>query len=305
MTLLCSNIADHKYFQRFILLTILLAGVVVGIQTYKEFAHNHKDILGLLDAFVLGVFTIEVVIKIGAEGKKPLNYFKNPWNFFDFSIVVACLLEPILPINSTFLPVLRLARILRVLKLVTTLPKLQVLVGCLLKSLPSMFYVSMLLGLLFYIYGTMAVFLYSENDPIHFRNLQTSILSLFRIVTLEDWTDVMYINMYGSENYGYSSQDLEKWNPTSSSSPAGAAFFFVSFVLIGTLIVLNLVIGVIMNSMDESHAEMNVQKEITRRKETPEPIRDGIDDLHKQLDNLSKEMHVIKRMVEEKSKSRK
>ena len=305
MTLLCSNIADHKYFQRFILLTILLAGVVVGIQTYKEFAHNHKDVLGLLDAFVLGVFTIEVVIKIGAEGKKPLNYFKNPWNFFDFSIVVACLLEPILPINSTFLPVLRLARILRVLKLVTTLPKLQVLVGCLLKSLPSMFYVSMLLGLLFYIYGTMAVFLYSENDPIHFRNLQTSILSLFRIVTLEDWTDVMYINMYGSENYGYSSQDLEKWNPTSSSSPAGAAFFFVSFVLIGTLIVLNLVIGVIMNSMDESHAEMNVQKEITRRKETPEPIRDGIDDLHKQLDNLSKEMHVIKRMVEEKSKSRK
>ena len=300
MTLLCSNIANHKYFQRLILLTILLAGVVVGIQTYKEFAHNHKDVLGLLDAFILGVFTIEVVIKIVAEGKKPLNYFKNPWNVFDFLIVAACLLEPILPINSTFLPVLRLARILRVLKLVTTLPKLQVLVGCLLKSLPSMFYVSMLLGLLFYIYGTMAVFLYSENDPIHFRNLQTSILSLFRVVTLEDWTDVMYINMYGSENYGYSAQDLEKWNPASSSSPAGAAFFFVSFVLIGTLIVLNLVIGVIMNSMDESHAEMNVQKEITRRKETPEPIRDGIDDLHKQLDNLSKEMHVIKRMLEDK-----
>ena len=300
MTLLCSNIANHKYFQRFILLTILLAGVVVGIQTYKELAHNHKDVLGLLDAFILGVFTIEVVIKIVAEGKKPLNYFKNPWNVFDFLIVAACLLEPVLPINSAFLPVLRLARILRVLKLVTTLPKLQVLVGCLLKSLPSMFYVSMLLGLLFYIYGTMAVFLYSENDPIHFRNLQTSILSLFRVVTLEDWTDVMYINMYGSENYGYSAQDLEKWNPASSSSPAGAAFFFVSFVLIGTLIVLNLVIGVIMNSMDESHAEMNVQKEITRRKETPEPIRDGIDDLHKQLDNLSKEMHVIKRMLEDK-----
>ena len=300
MTLLCSNIANHKYFQRLILLTILLAGVVVGIQTYKGFAQNHKDVLELLDAFILGVFTIEVVIKIVAEGKKPLNYFKNPWNVFDFLIVAACLLEPILPINSTFLPVLRLARILRVLKLVTTLPKLQVLVGCLLKSLPSMFYVSMLLGLLFYIYGTMAVFLYSENDPIHFRNLQTSILSLFRVVTLEDWTDVMYTNMYGSENYGYSAQDLEKWTPASSSSPAGAAFFFVSFVLIGTLIVLNLVIGVIMNSMDESHAEMNVQKEITRRKETPEPIRDGIDDLHKQLDNLSKEMHVIKRMLEEK-----
>jgi voltage-gated sodium channel len=278
-----------------------MAGIVVGIQTYKDFANEHLAILDFLDAFILGVFTIEALIKIIAEGKKPLNYFKNPWNLFDFLIVAACLLEPVLPISSTFLPVLRLARILRVLKLVTTLPKLQVLVACLLKSLPSMFYVSMLLGLLFYIYGTMAVFLYSENDPIHFRNLQTSILSLFRIVTLEDWTDVMYINMYGSNNYGYSPQDLEKWNPTSSSSPAGAAFFFVSFVLIGTLIVLNLVIGVIMNSMDESHTEMNIQKEINRRKDSPEPIRDGIDDLHKQLENLSQEMHVIKRMLEDKN----
>lgn len=298
MTSICANIANHKNFQRFILLTILLAGVVVGIQTYKNFADRHSGILDFLDTFILGVFTIEVIIKIIAEGKKPLNYFKNPWNLFDFLIVSACLLEPVLSINSTFLPVLRLARILRVLKLVTTLPKLQVLVGCLLKSLPSMFYVSMLLGLLFYIYGTMAVFLYAENDPIHFRNLQTSILSLFRVVTLEDWTDVMYINMYGSENYGYSGQDMQKWNPTSSSSPAGAALFFVSFVLIGTLIVLNLVIGVIMNSMDESHAEMAVQREIDRRKDNPEPIRDGIDDLHKQLENLSQEMHVIKKMLE-------
>ena len=85
----------------------------------------------------------------------------------------------------------------------------------------------------------MAVFLYAENDPIHFRNLQTSILSLFRIVTLEDWTDVMYINMYGSENYGYNSNDLDKWTPISSASPLGAALFFVSFVLIGTMIELN------------------------------------------------------------------
>ena len=300
MTLICAKIANHKNFQRFILFTILLAGVVVGIQTYKDFANRHLSILESLDVFILGAFTLEAIIKIIAEGKKPLNYFKNPWNLFDFIIVAACLLEPVLPINSTFLPVLRLARILRVLKLVTTLPKLQVLVSCLLKSLPSMFYVSMLLGLLFYIYGTMAVFLYSENDPIHFRNLQTSVLSLFRVVTLEDWTDIMYINMYGSESYGYSEQDLGTWNPVSSSSTAGAALFFVSFVLIGTLIVLNLVIGVIMSSMDESHAEMAIQKEINRRKETPEPIRDGIDDLQKRLEELSNEMRVIKKMLENK-----
>jgi len=248
----------------------------------------------------LGIFVIEAVIKILAEGNRPQNYFKNPWNVFDFIIVVACLLGPVIHLGADFLPVLRLARILRVLRLVSAIPKLQLLVSCLLRSLPSMFYVSILLFLLFYIYGTMAVFLFAENDPIHFRNLQTSILSLFRVVTLEDWTDVMYINMYGSENYGYSSNDLAKWSPISSASPLGGALFFVSFVLIGTMIVLNLVIGVIMNSMDESNAEMKIKQELIRRKTSPEPLRDGIYDLQLKMEKIAGEMELIKKLLEEK-----
>ena len=240
-----------------------------------------------------------------AEGKNPFNYFKNPWNVFDFTIVVACLLEPFLDLGGAFLPVLRLARILRVLRLVTAIPKLQLLVTCLLKSLPSMFYVSILLFLLFYIYGAMAVFLFGENDPIHFRNLQTSILSLFRVVTLEDWTDVMYINMYGSNQYGYTAEDLAKWNPASSGSPLWAALFFVSFVLIGTMIVLNLVIGVIMNSMDESNAEMSIKQEIEKRRNNPEPVRDGLHDLQNRMEELSSELKVIKKMIEETNHSSK
>ncbi|MBL6826848.1 MAG: ion transporter, partial [Opitutales bacterium] len=271
-----SKIAEHLLFKRFIILVILLAAVVVGVQTYKEFAQKYSSLLSILDGFILLVFIIEAGIKILAEGKKPQNYFKNPWNVFDFLIVVACLLEPIFDLGGEFLPVLRLARILRVLRLVTAIPKLQLLVTCLLKSLPSMFYVSILLFLLFYVYGTLAVFFYGENDPIHFRNLQSSILTLFRVVTLEDWTDVMYINMYGSDSYGYSPKDFSNWTPTPSASPLGAAIFFVSFVLIGTMIVLNLVIGVIMNSMDESNKELAIQQELDRRKENPEAIRDGL-----------------------------
>ena len=166
-----------------------------------------------------------------------------------------------------------------------------------------MFYVSILLFLLFYVYGTLAVFFYGENDPIHFRNLQYSILTLFRVVTLEDWTDVMYINMYGSNAYGYSDSDLLQWNPVPSASPLGAAFFFVSFVLIGTMIVLNLVIGVIMNSMDESNREMSIKQEMERRKQNTEAIRDGLHDLHAQVENLSQEMQVIKKMIEDQNKS--
>ena len=282
-------------------MVILLAGVVVGVQTYKEFAQKYSSLLSILDGFILLVFIVEAAIKILAKGNKPQNYFKNPWNVFDFLIVVACLLEPIFVLGGEFLPVLRLARILRVLRLVTAIPKLQLLVTCLLKSLPSMFYVSILLFLLFYVYGTLAVFFYGENDPIHFRNLQSSILTLFRVVTLEDWTDVMYINMYGSDSYGYSPKDFSNWTPTPSASPLGAAIFFVSFVLIGTMIVLNLVIGVIMNSMDESNKELAIQQELDRRKENPEAIRDGLHDLHIKVEDLSNEMSVIKKMIEDQN----
>ncbi len=302
MIYICSSISKSLVFQRLIVATILLAGIVVGAQTYKDFAIRHHDTLQILDYIILGIFVIEAVIKILAEGKKPHNYFKNPWNVFDFFIVSACLLEPFIHVGGAFLPVLRLARILRVLRLVTAIPKLQLLVSCLLKSLPSMFYVSILLFLLFYIYGTMAVFFYGDNDPIHFRNLQTSILSLFRVVTLEDWTDVMYINMYGSDKYGYSQEDISHWSAIPNASPLGAALFFVSFVLIGTMIVLNLVIGVIMNSMEESNEEMAIRLEIQRRKFNPEPLRDGMHDLHVKMEMISKEMTIIKAMLEEKGK---
>ena len=301
----CSSLSNSEYFNRFIIATILLAGLVVGAQTYPNFAQENAHILSFLDRAILIIFTLEASIKILAEGKNPFNYFKNPWNVFDFTIVAACLLEPFLDLGGAFLPVLRLARILRVLRLVTAIPKLQLLVTCLLKSLPSMFYVSILLFLLFYIYGAMAVFLFGENDPIHFRNLQTSILSLFRVVTLEDWTDVMYINMYGSNQYGYTAEDLAKWNPVSSGSPLWAALFFVSFVLIGTMIVLNLVIGVIMNSMDESNAEMSIKQEIEKRRSNPEPVRDGLHDLQNRMEELSSELKVIKKMIEETNHSSK
>ena len=164
-----SKIAEHLFFKRFIIFTILLAAVVVGTQTYNGFSEKHATLIATIDGFILLVFLAEAIIKILAEGKRPQNYFKNPWNVFDFLIVLACLLEPIFNLGGEFLPVLRLARILRVLRLVTAIPKLQLLVTCLLKSLPSMFYVSILLFLLFmytnFAYFSMAKRSNSFSEP--------------------------------------------------------------------------------------------------------------------------------------------
>ena len=303
MSTICSKISKTNLFDNFIIGIILFAGLLVGVQTYKEFANRHIEILTFLDSLVLAIFTLEAVIKILAEGKRPINYFRNAWNVFDFLIVTVCLMEPLLPLDAEFLPVLRLARILRVLRLVTVVPKLQLIVGTLLKSIPSMFYVCILLFLLFYMYGAMGVFLYGDNDPIHFRNLQTALLSLFRVTTLEDWTDVMYINMYGSDNYGYTPEDLARWTPVPTASPLGAAFFFVSFVLIGTMVVLNLVIGVIMNSMDEMNAEMALNERIKLRRELEDPIREGMEDFHERFLELNEEIQVIKKLIQKERKS--
>jgi len=272
--------AESSWFQNFIVAVILAAGVVVGFETYSGFAEEHHGTLSLLNSIVLWIFVAEIAVKMGQHGiTRFYRYFKDPWNVFDFLIVAVCFM----PIDAQYVTVLRLARLLRVLKLVRALPRLQILVGALLKSIPSMLYVSVLLFLLFYLYGVAGTFLFADNDPVHFRNLQMSMLSLFRACTLEDWTDLMYINMYGAEGYGYDAAMLAQWQPQSRAMPVFGALYFVSFVLLGTMIILNLFIGVIMNGMDEAQKEAE-EGELIRLRQGDEPsLEEDLAQVQKQL----------------------
>ena len=245
------NITSSKLFNNGITITILLAGVLVGIETYELMVAKYYELFEILNLVILIIFCFEVIVKIFQEGKQPWKYFTDGWNIFDFIIVTSLLL----PFGGSSLAVLRLLRLLRVLKLVKALPKLQLLVTALLRSIPSMGYVTLLLFLMFYIYAVVGVTFFSDNDPIHFKNLQLTMLSLFRVVTLEDWTDIMYINMYGCDQYGYS--DMSELCMTPIAFPIGASLFFVSFVLLGTMIILNLFIGVIMTGMEEAKQSLS------------------------------------------------
>lgn len=249
MQALAKSVAEAPRFQRFITALIIFAGVLVGMETYPAVVARYGTVLHALDKVVLAVFIFEIVVKMAAEGHKPWRYFKDPWNVFDFVIVGAALM----PFGGSAATVLRLLRLLRVLKLVRALPKLQLLVSALLKSIPSMAYVSLLLFLLFYVYAVAAVFMWGTNDPVHFGDLQIAMVSLFRAVTLEDWTDLMYTQMYGCDHYGY--DNMRALCTAPSAAPVAGPAFFVSFVLVGTMIILNLFIGVIMKGMDEAQAE--------------------------------------------------
>ena len=227
------RIVHALWFQRFIILTILLAGVLAGIETDAGMLAKHGPVLRALDRIVLGIFIVECLLKIAACAPRPWNYFRDGWNVFDFVIVVLCLL----PMNSQFAMVLRLGRTLRLLRLVSALPKLQLLVGALIKSFSSMGYVGLLLGLMFYIYALAGVHIFGGHDKEHFGSLSRAFFTLFQTITLDDWK-FLFVSAQGS-------------------FPAIAAIYFVTFILLGTMIMLNLFIGIIMNSMEEMHTELD------------------------------------------------
>ena len=244
---------DSRAFQSSVLVVVLLAAVLVGLETSAALVARYGPILALLDNVVIGIFAVEAFLKMAVHGRRFYRYFNDPWNVFDFLIVVVCLL----PVDAHYAAVLRLVRVIRALRLISALPRLQLLVGALLRSLPSMGYIGLLLTILFYVYGVTGVFLWRDNDPVHFGDLPTALLSLFRVVTLEDWTDIMYTQMYGSDRYRFEMDVAVA--PRPSAAPFLSPLYFVSFVLLGTMIVLNLFIGVILNSMNEAQRDREAQ----------------------------------------------
>lgn len=246
----CGRIVRSRWFEHTILGLIVLGAVVVGLETSRSIMARWGGVLHAIDRLVVLAFAVEALLKMASHGRRFGRYFQDPWNVFDFVIVVVCLL----PMHAQYAAVLRLARVLRTLRLISTVPRLQLLVTALLKSAPSMVYVALLLGLHFYVYGVLGVFLWRDNDPVHFRDLPTALLTLFQVITLEDWTDVMYVQMYGSDVYPYVNTTSLPVQP--SAAPIVGAFYFVSFVLFGTMIMLNLFIGVIINGMSEAQASL-------------------------------------------------
>lgn len=295
----CLKLRNSVFFDRVLIAVIIVASIVVGIETYPAAMLHYGGLLHALDLVILVVFAVEALIKILAEGKRPWRYFQNGWNIFDFTILVACLMPYLVAAEDMhYMAVFRLIRILRVLRLISSVPKLQFLVNILLKAFPSFGYVGVLLFLLFYVYATLGVFLFSGNDPVHFGDLQTALLTLFRIVTFEDWTDIMYIQKFGSDVYA---TGMEFYSGAKQPHAYGwfSPLYFVSFVIFGSLVVLNLFIGVIVNSIHEINDDISAHAQDLTTAENPtgssathtkDKLLKTIQKLEDDLANLKKEL---------------
>ena len=224
------RVVGAAWFNWGVTTVIVLNAIVLGMDTSLWVTARVGGYLETANEIFLGLFVLEAAVKIFACWPQPGRYFKDGWNVFDFTVIVVSLL----PATGELATLARLVRLLRVLRLVAALPELRLIVATLVRSIPSMFNVLCLMSIIFYVYAVAGYHLFHEVDPTHWRTLGISALTLFRIITLEDWTDVMYAAM-----------EQHWW----------AWAYFVSFVVVGTFVVVNLFIAVVINNLDEARAE--------------------------------------------------
>jgi voltage-gated sodium channel len=270
MTSRIRQLSSAPLFHRFILAVIVLAGLVAGLETNVGIMQQYGGILHAFDDLIIAIFIAEALIKMAAHGRKPWRYFADGWNIFDFTIILLCLM----PIGGPFAAVLRLARALRLMRLVSALPNLQLLVGALLKSLSAMWYVGLLLGLLFYIYAVAGIHLFGETDATHFGSLSSALFSLFRLVTLDNWVDI------------YAAQ-------IPHVPVIKVASYFVTFIVFGTMIILNLFIGIIMNSMSEMHEEI-AKKAVAPARRSDSSAAEELQILEQRLNEVTEQVRQLR-----------
>jgi voltage-gated sodium channel len=246
----CRRVADSGVFQGFILVVIVLNAITLGIQTY-DISSGLESALTTLDEVFLGIFVVEMTIRVAAYGKRPQDFFRDGWNVFDFTVVGAALL-PGLRGDATLL---RIVRLLRVVRVVTVLPDLRILVRALARSIPPILSLVVLTVMLMYVYGMVGWILFGDQDPENWGNLGEALLSTFTMLTLENWPTLLDAGMA-----------IHPWSWV----------FFVSYVLLASFLVINILIAIIINSMEEVH-EAEREENRAERLEHLEHLREGDD----------------------------
>ena len=224
------RLVNATWFEYFIIGVIIANGIILGLETSSTISRLYGDLLYLGNDVALGVFIAEAALKMLALWPRPQRYFRDGWNIFDFLIIVFALV----PATGQFAMIARLARLLRVVRLISAIRDLRLIVAALVRSIPSVGHVIMLMSIVAYIYAIMGHALFHEQDPAHWGTLGRALLTLFNLTTLDNWVQIMNTAM-----------EYHSW----------AWVYFVSFVVIGTFVVINLFIAIIINSLDEAKAE--------------------------------------------------
>ncbi|MCW8869413.1 MAG: ion transporter [Proteobacteria bacterium] len=258
MKLTLQKLVDNKFFEWSVVAVIIISALLIGAKTYR-LSPLAEQIILFADWAVTLFFLAEIMARfIACDNKK--RFFHNGWNIFDTLIVAVSLI----PIQDSEMALLgRLVRVFRVLRMVSIIPELRILINSLLKAMPQLSYVMLLMFIIFYIYGAVGSFFFAPINDVLWGDIATSMLTLFRVMTFEDWTDVMYETM--------------TVYPLSWS-------FYISFIFFTAFAFLNMVIGIVVNVLDQE-------------KTAYEKLRAASENKLSQLDRIEKEIVDLKAMI--------
>jgi len=245
------SIQNHSLFQASVIGIIILSSLLIGLKTYN-LESQYLKLLETFDYLITVFFLVEIIIRF-YNSHNIKKFLSDGWNIFDTIIVIISLI----PVHdSEYALLARLLRVFRILRLVSALPELKMLINTLIKAMPSMGYVALLMFIIFYIYGAIGSIMFETINPNLWSDISISMLTLFRVITFEDWTDVMYETM---DVYPLS------W------------IYYVSFIFINAFVVLNMMIGIVIQKMEESNQEMSHEEMVISR----------LDAIEKKLDSNS------------------
>lgn len=262
---LLQEVIEKQNVQNFIIALILINAVILGLETSKDIMAQMGQMLVALDKAILTVFVVEIAVRLYVYR---INFWKDPWSIFDFTVVTIALIPATGP-----LAVLRALRVLRVLRLLTMVPSMRRVVGALLAAIPGLGSIAVVLAIFYYVFAVIATNLFAESHSEWFGTLGASLYTLFQVMTLESWS--MGIARPVMEQYPY------------------AWAFFIPFILIATFTMLNLFIAIIVNAM-QKYSESEHQETMDKLQKAQSHIEM---DMHEELKMLRREIIELKRVI--------
>jgi len=262
VTNLARRVAESHGFQNFILGVILVTAVIVGLETSETLVERYGGLFELVDLVVQTVFVGEIVIRLLAHWPGIGRFFRDGWNVFDLAVVAASLL----PQAGAFAMVARLARLMRVTRLISVFPELRLIVSTMLRSIPSMGHILMMLGLLLYVYGILGFYLFREQDPERWGTLGAALLTLFTMLTLEGWVEVQAA-VLGEFPFAW--------------------VYFASFVFVAVFVVVNLFIAVVLNNLESVKLELQAGED---RRNPHHAVLEAIEEVQARLEELERRL---------------
>ncbi|MBR9862009.1 MAG: ion transporter [Rhodobacteraceae bacterium] len=254
---------------KFILVIIILNAITLGLATSERIVAATGGLLALFDDVVIVIFVIEMLLKLYAYGWR---FFLSAWNIFDLAIVTISLVPA-----SDSLRVLRGLRVIRAMRVLSAVPQMRDVIKALLDAMPGMGAVVILLSIVFYIFAVMATMLYGETFPQWFGSVGASLYSLFQIMTLESWSMGIVRPVMAAHPYAWA--------------------FFVPFIICTAFAVLNLFIGLLVNTMqaaveEEQDAEMERIMGV---------VSEGNARVQEQLVEIQQQLAALKAQAEDKN----